>query len=121
MLRTALPACNDVVKVLVENLLHEDQQLSQNRRSAHRTPFVRPVLIYLPDGDSLQACSKNISPDGVGLLTEVPLAEGLHAKLRIHGVLGEGPLLLAELRWCDPFGDQWYLSGWKLLNEARSL
>ncbi|MCA9173642.1 MAG: PilZ domain-containing protein [Planctomycetales bacterium] len=117
MLRTPSPQ-NLSLKPLIDQLIKEDQAFTQNRRSTHRTPLVRPSVITMPDGEEIVGCTRNISPEGVGLLTPKALAEGLTTRLRISSLRGDGPIFMAELRWCVPFAE-WYLSGWRFINQAR--
>lgn len=120
MLRTSLPPYNEAVKIVVDQLLREDYEVAYNRRTSYRSPLVRPALIYVPDEEKPRsACTRNISADGVGMLLDAPLADGQTMKVQIHTLSGPNPKLLSELRWCVPFGANWYLSGWKFIAVAR--
>lgn len=108
---------------VLEALVQEERDPGPvERRSAHRQPFMRPVSINTrrEDGTVWQAFSKNVSPQGIGLVTPHPVDLGMVAKLAIHRTIGPPVFLLAECRWCDRFGDGWYVHGWNFINVARS-
>ena len=119
MLVSAQPV-NDNIARLVDRLIKEEQRYEQDKRSVHRTPFVRPVTIYLSDdGGEIAAFSKNISAGGIGLLISQPIEAEAKAKLEIHALRGAPLRMLSESRWCHEFGNGWYLSGWRFINELR--
>ncbi|MEZ6125986.1 MAG: PilZ domain-containing protein [Planctomycetaceae bacterium] len=103
----------------IDRLLLEAQRAKYTeRRTEPRHVFVRPVRIRLQDGTSLQAFAKDISKQGIGVITEFPLSEGTVATLSIHSTQGQPANLKCEVRWCDEFGKGWYLTGWKFLSAA---
>ena len=108
---------------MVEELLREDRQLTiLERRSYHRQPFVRPVTIFPTRGMQVPVVgfSKNISPSGIGLLCMKGTPERLVARIEIHRTAGKPLAVLSECRWCDDFGDGWYISGWNFLSPVRT-
>ncbi len=117
MLRTAKHSINDDLDRLVENLLREDLDYERaENRSAHREHLVRPVLVALKGhADPIKGFSKNISNYGIGLITdsEIPLQT---AAITIESLRGPANKVLAECRWCKPFGKNWFLSGWQFIN-----
>jgi hypothetical protein len=106
--------------VLVESMVKEEVAASRERRSAHRVPFVRPVIVQL-DGEPqpLYSFSKNVSSCGIGLIIRITPPSGTGAKLSIERLQGKPTIVRAEVRWAEPFGDGWYLTGWKFLSEIR--
>ncbi|MFN9719128.1 MAG: PilZ domain-containing protein [Planctomycetota bacterium] len=85
------------------------------RRTEPRQPFVRPVTIHLPHGPSIPAFSKDLSAQGIGVITETQFQPNSLATLEIHSTTGDPVLLRSEARWCDAYGKGWYLVGWKFI------
>jgi hypothetical protein len=112
--------CDSQLKNIVGLLTKEDVRAVDQRRSSHRIPLVRPVTVKLNGNNerSLIAFSKNISPQGIGLIFEDALPEGTIATLTIHRLKDRYVHIRSELRWSDPFGHGWFLTGWKFLREV---
>jgi hypothetical protein len=111
------------VHQIIDQLVIEERDSGPvERRTAHRQALTRPVLLRpLNDPEkSWQAFSKNVSPHGIGLITHERIELGTIAKLTIYRPAGPPVDLLAECRWCDPFGDDWFLHGWNFINVART-
>jgi hypothetical protein len=107
---------------VVDQLVAEERECGPGeRRSAHRQPFMRPVSVHprREPGTVWQAFSKNVSSQGLGLVTPHAVEIGTIAKLGIHRTVGPAVHLLAECRWCDTFGDGWFVHGWNFINVAR--
>lgn len=116
MLRTARRSINGDIDCLVDNLLREDVDFERTEnRSAHREHFVRSVYVALKGREKpLHAFSKNISTLGIGLITgeEIPTES---AALTIEAIKGPDTHIMAECRWCKPFGKNWFVSGWQFV------
>jgi len=113
MLNSSMSAANPIVERLMKELLQEDFQYVQNeRRSIVREHFVRPVTITLINQESFSAFSRNFSPEGIGLISDRPVKEKDTAKLGVYRLKGKPAVIVAECRWCKPYGESWYLSGW---------
>lgn len=97
----------------VEQLLKENQvQLLRERRLADRVPFVRPVVIHPSRGSArLHGFTRDISSVGVGVISPVPWEPPSIVLLDIHSCNGRDVKLKAESRWCDDYGEGWYLVG----------
>jgi len=106
--------------ILVDAIVKEESCASRERRSAHRVPLVRPVVVEM-NGEArpFYSFSKNISACGIGLIMRLAPPNGTAAKLSIQRMHGDAAQVRAELRWCEPFGDGWYLTGWKFLAPIR--
>jgi hypothetical protein len=108
------------VLATVDKLLKEHQTcLLRERRSVERQPFCRPVKVIsarrdLPDHI---AFSRDISPRGIGLIDRFEWSPGTTADLEIHGLLEKDYRIPAEVRWCEPYGRDWFLVGWAFLEE----
>lgn len=107
------------MKADIDRLLLEAQRSKfSERRTEPRHPFVRPVQITLSDGTSTAAFAKDMSQQGIGVITDFDLANGTVATLSIHSTSMYPVHLKSELRWSDKFGKGWFSTGWKFLASA---
>ena len=117
----AQSGCDSQLQDIVARLTKEYVHTESDRRSVHRTPFVRPVTVKIMGGD--EKCpisfSKNISPAGTALILEDALPEGTVATLAIHSQTAQQVHIRSELRWCEPFGNGWHATGWRFIAEVR--
>ncbi len=103
----------------IDRLLLEAQRSKlTERRTEPRHPFVRPVKIHVADNEPQAAFAKDLSKQGIGVITEIELAVGTIAVLTIHSTTHYPVNVRCEVRWCDPFGKGWYLTGWKFIAAA---
>jgi hypothetical protein len=106
------------MKVDIDRLLRENQaRILANRRSVERTHFVRPVLIDMTPrlAERVTAFSRDISRNAVGIVSDLPWEVGTIATLHIHSLSGSPVRVRSDVRWCEPYGKGWYLSGWRFL------
>ena len=104
----------------IQQLMKENEvSLIRERRSADRKPFVRPIVIATGrNHDTLQdAFSRDISSNGMGIVTSTEWTVGTRAVLTIHSLSKHTVRVSAEVRWCQEYGSGWYLSGWNFLGE----
>ena len=104
----------------IQRLMKEHEaELLRERRSAHRKSFVRPIAIATGrNHDTLcDGFSRDISPIGIGLVTRTEWTMGTRAILTIHSLAKHVVRVSAEARWCQKYGEGWYLSGWRFLSE----
>lgn len=92
----------------------EEQPLE--RRGEPRSPFFRPISVLLdgPQRRQYSAFSREISQSGIGLLHNMPL-DASEMTLAILGPVGEVCRFRAQVVWCRPCGEGWYLSGARFL------
>ena len=103
----------------VDRLLMEAQRARfTERRTEPRHSFARPVHIHIGREPGVLAFSKDMSKQGLGLITNHELAAGTVAVLKIHSTTGRPVHLKCELRWSDSYGADWYLTGWKFMSAA---
>ena len=105
----------------IQRLLKEVQAAQlRERRSVDRKPFVRPVEIAAGRNRSElhDAFSRDISIQGIGLISRVEWPEATMARLKIHSLDGKEVAVNAKVRWCQPYGHGWYLAGWTFLDEC---
>lgn len=122
MLRNANLNANPVIVAAVEQLLEEDRQFERSeRRVSFRESISRPVTIKVRDQvTEYPGFSKNISFEGIGLISQKDFAANLEAKIEIHSSQDKNPIVLCRLAWCRPFGEGWYVSGWHFVTVVRS-
>lgn len=105
----------------IQQLMKEHEaELLRERRSADRKPFVRPVVIATGRNHETlhEGFSRDISQIGIGMVTRTQWTMGTHAMLTIHSLTKRVARVSAEVRWCQEYGEGWYLSGWRFLGEG---
>ena len=103
----------------VDRLLMEAQRAKRTeRRTEPRHPFTRPVYIYVQREAGVLAFAKDMSKQGIGIITNLNLKVGTIAVLKIHSTSHTPVHLKCEIRWSDEFGKGWYLTGWKFISVA---
>ncbi len=115
-------ACSIELQRAIDDLLQEDYRAKLNeRRDASRKSFARPLVIEWKSGTrkEVRAFSRDISALGIGVTSNEPFETGTVAKIRVAGQNGESAVLVAECRWCNRYGNDWYTSGWNLLSVER--
>lgn len=105
---------NDMA-VLVEELIRDAQAFDGlDRRGDERKFLICAVAIQHTFGEeSYQAFSRDISADGIGLITSTNVAIDQSANLSISRFDGASLKVSAVCRWCTSYGTGWYLSGWE--------
>lgn len=105
----------------IDAILKEDANFDRTEnRSAHRENLVRAVSIESRGLEEVKdGFSRNVSATGVGLITNHEIAEKLVGTLKIERLSGQPTAILSECRWCRPYGENWYLSGWQFINLKR--
>lgn len=99
----------------VDRLLREQHtEVLREKRAAGKHPFVRPVRIQLVSGahEDVKAFTKDISANGVTIVTSRSWPVGVAAALEIHSLQGPDFQLQGSVHWCESFGHGWYVSGW---------
>ena len=108
----------------VECLLKENQtELLSERRSVERKPFVRPVTIRAGREQDIVAFafSRDISPVGIGLISQISWKERTRGSIEVLSTKRhECYVIYAEVRWTRVFGDNWYYTGWRFLEEDNT-
>jgi hypothetical protein len=104
----------------LEALLASTREVEDaERRSDVRHSFFAPVTLAGCEepSRSWSAFSREISASGIGLLHNMPLPKGRVYELTI-GRDGTGCSCTAEVVWCRPAGEGWYLSGWRFVSRG---
>ena len=103
---------------IVDKLLQEEYRARiGERRDSSRKPLSRPLTIVPRDNDQrkISAFSRDVSPTGIGAIGKDEFRAGSVALIYIDGPSGESTVLLSECRWCNPYGKNWFLTGWNFL------
>lgn len=121
MLRNSSVNANPIIVAAVENLFNEDRQFERTeRRFSIREQFSRPVTVKIQNQEEvIDGFSKNISFEGIGIITKTEFPQGSEAKIEIHSSNSVNPVIVSKLAWCKPFGKGWYISGWSFVTAVR--
>jgi hypothetical protein len=112
-----LLAAPDPLREQIQELMAQARADDQmDRRGAARYPFFRPASLANDREDlgAHQAFTRELSMTGVGLLHNIPVSIG-PIKVAIRYGDGQVAALPAEILWCRPCGDGWYVSGGKFI------
>lgn len=103
----------------LQHLLQVGGDTGKDRRTEPRFIFSVPVRLRPRDATrrTLRGFARDISRSGIGILAEVAMQPGeLHCLTIDHC---EAPLLLeAQVVWCQPAGDGWYMVGCRFVSEV---
>ncbi len=122
MMRSNPLAGNPEFKKVVDSLLLSVANFDRyENRSAIRQSLVLPVRVTIRDRDAeLPGLTRNVSLTGVGLLLPTSCEAGSKALITIERTDGNGKSsILSECRWCKPYGEVWYFSGWQFIKVQR--
>ena len=104
----------------VEFLLKEyETEMLRDRRAVRRKPFVRPVTIIAGrNRDQIhQVFSRDISTIGIGVISQIDWPDNTMAQMSIKTICGKKTVAVnAEARWTEPYGDGWFVTGWKFID-----
>lgn len=108
---------SQVLQKAVKHLLGEAQGENE-RRFSDREAFFRPVDMAVSENGYVRrySCfSRDVSPNGIGLLHNMSVAPQEQVILTIHSP-SLGPVRVwSEVVWCESCGEGWYLSGLRFL------
>jgi hypothetical protein len=81
---------------------------------------VRPIQIELRSEELIiPAFSRNISANGIGVISSEKILEKSTAILEIAGIKNSPVKILADCRWSRNYGENWYISGWQFISIKR--
>lgn len=106
---------------LVHRLVDEAKEKNTERRGEKRDPFFKPVRLAFVGEERRQfTCfSRDISPSGIGLLHYLTVEPGM-VVLTIPSEACGDVRIRAEIVWCRPCGEGWYVSGARFLEVLPS-
>jgi hypothetical protein len=101
---------------LAELLAAGNERQISERRAEPRHPFFATVALTTVENSSksLSLFSREISSSGIGLLHSMSFDKDVIGKLTIESN-GRRVAQLAQMVWCRPAGEGWYLSGWRFI------
>lgn len=102
------------ITLWVEDLVEASRRLiGDDHRHANRNPLVCAVEVESRVWDwSTSAFSRDISVDGIGLISADPIPDRLTADLCVQRFDGTVMKVVASCRWCKAYGENWFASGW---------
>ena len=99
-------------------MLTEKADVADNNRASAREPMVCPVTVqFQHELTRHRAFSKDISTGGICLISEREVEVEQIATLAIHRVNDVSKKVRARCVWTRPFGEDYYLTGWKFLRK----
>jgi hypothetical protein len=105
------------VELAVKELLREDTRYTLTEmRSRYRENLVVPVKLFYRNGEPEMGFSKNVSEAGICVITQNAVPENEILDLEIYRLYGSPIRITSDARWCRPFGQCYYMSGWKFLH-----
>ncbi len=108
------------IEHLIKEVVSEDcRYVRSEMRSVHRENLVVPITMIFKDGRQQEAFSRNISPAGVCLISSEMVTDNETVELEIYRLNGKAQRIIAESRWCKPFGPEYFMSGWKFVQLKR--
>ncbi len=114
---TNIEACK--FREVIERLLDEDRRFNmKERRSIMRQPCFRPATIMLNQLQTTPCTAfvRDISEIGIGLVHDFSATIGQLGYIGVHRVWDDPVVFRCEVRWCEKWGNGWFLSGWKILS-----
>lgn len=105
----------------IEQLVNEARvaDVGAERRVEQRYTYFRPLSVVFEDDrrvKSVSAFSRDVSLSGIGLLLATPI-ERTHCTLRVSDHGGTNVEVPAEVMWCRPCGEGWYLAGARFVRD----
>ena len=92
----------------------DEEGYNQELRALQREKIVFPVsLTSLEDDFESYAFARDVSSDGIGLITQFPVYQSTKMRLKLN-VPNHPNKYLAECRWNGKFGESFWSSGWVL-------
>ncbi len=114
-------AASPEIDRLIKEIVKEDTNYALTEmRSVHRENLVVPVTLVFSDGSTQHTHSRNISAVGVCLIGTEPVPINELVDLEIYRLKGSPSRIVADPRWCKPFGANYFMSGWKFIQMKRS-
>ena len=114
------PSCPLVEKVIKEIVRDDARYVLTEMRSMHRENLVLPVTLIFKDGTRQHTFSRNVSVVGICLIGTDFVTENQIVDLEIYRINGAPSRISADVRWCKPFGKNYFMSGWKFLQLKHS-
>ena len=104
---------------VAQDMLMEFQTTKlRERRGLHRKPFVRPVKIFIgrDEVDCIAGFSRDVTDKGLGPITPVAWVPHKIAQIQGHSGFAAPYEDRGEVRWCEAFRYDWFLTGGSFLD-----
>lgn len=110
------------IERLIREVMEDDTRFEKELRSVHRERVVLPVEITIGvDEEIIHAFSRNVSCEGIALISDRPFESGDSATLAIYRTTKPvASRVVAECKWCKPFGATFWVSGWQFTHVPRN-
>jgi hypothetical protein len=108
------------IEAAVKELLRDDARYTLTEmRSRYRENLVVPVKVFFQNGETEMGFSRNISEAGICVITRTLIPDNQMLDLEIYKLNGSPIRITSDARWCRPFGQSYYMSGWKFVHLRR--
>jgi len=94
------------------------QQSAKQQRANPRFPFSAPLEAINPDGTTRHIFCRDISADGIGLLTKGDIEPDM-ITVRVPVAFGTSLEIQAQPGWSHPIGSGWYMSGARFIGSTQ--
>ncbi len=109
------------IELAIKQILRDDAVYTLTEmRSRHRENLVVPVTICFSESHTEDGFTRNISEAGVCIISANPMEENTLANLELYRLHGAKQSITSEIRWCRPFGKEYFMSGWKFMKINRN-
>ena len=97
----------------VGKMLKEDLQIESEQRKSRRVTTAIPVYIKFPNSSTLApGFTRNLSRDGISLVSKIEMAPGQVATLKVMRFDGETSAVESRCLWAKRYGEDHWVSGW---------
>jgi len=106
------------IERMLKQLQADEEKYNMELRSRKREKLVFPVKLSSTEGEfESYAFARDMSSDGIGLITQLPVYQGTEMYLKLN-VPDHPKNYLAECRWNSEFGEAFWTSGWVLREDS---
>ena len=104
------------IERLIREIEADDDRYDRELRSANRKRIVLPLEIRSMNGKAtVKAFSRNLSSAGICLIADRQFQRQTLAKITLFRINRSATALIAESKWCQSFGRDYWISGWQFL------
>ena len=106
------------IERLLKKIRADEEAHRSELRQREREKLVFPVMLKALEGEfESYGFSRDVSGDGIGLITQLPFYQDNEMYLKLN-VPGHEKSHLARCRWSSKFGEAFWTSGWELTEES---
>jgi len=104
---------------LIEQVKAEDARYTSEMRAIEREKIMIPVVLSGDNDEVIHGFSRNISTDGICLVTTEPILEGTTSPMLLSRSDGHINEVSATCKWSKAFGAAHCISGWQFDDVVR--